>query len=59
MVLTMVYNTENDLVSGVLTLSGIQNTRRHNVSETGSAFVLRFWGVGGRHLGPVTEVRSF
>jgi hypothetical protein len=38
-VLTMAYNTQN-----YCPLSGILKTRKHNVSETGSVSVLRWWG---------------
>jgi hypothetical protein len=42
-ILSMVYNTHNDWVSGHCPSSGIPNTRNHNVSETGSVSVFR-WG---------------
>jgi hypothetical protein len=53
-VVTMVYNIQNQWVSGICLSSGILNTRKHNVSETGSvrfSFRVR----GGRHtpLGPL------
>jgi hypothetical protein len=37
----MVYNTQNYWVFGLCTSSGILDTRKHNVSETGSVSVLR------------------
>jgi hypothetical protein len=40
-ILTMVFNTQNYWVSGLCPSSGILNTRKHNVSETGSVSVLR------------------
>jgi hypothetical protein len=40
-VLTMVYNTQNYWVFGLCPSSGILETRKHNVSETGSVSVLR------------------
>jgi hypothetical protein len=39
----------NYWVLGLCPSSSILETRRHDVSETGSVFILR-WGVGGRHL---------
>jgi hypothetical protein len=36
----MTYNTQNYWVSGLCPLSGILNTRKHNVSETGPVSVL-------------------
>jgi hypothetical protein len=36
MVLTVVYDTQNYWISGLCPLPGILNTRKHNVSETGS-----------------------
>jgi hypothetical protein len=61
-ILTMVYDTQNYWVSGLRPSSGILNTRKHNVSETGSVSILR-WGEGdtysvGSHKswsGPVIE----
>jgi hypothetical protein len=41
LVLTMVYNIKNYLVFGLCPQSGILETRKHNVSETGSVSVLR------------------
>jgi hypothetical protein len=41
--LTMVYNTQNYWGFGLCPSSGILKTRKHNVSETGSIYVLR-WG---------------
>jgi hypothetical protein len=43
-ILTMVYNTQNYWVSGLCPSSRILNTRKHNVSETGSVSVLRWRG---------------
>jgi hypothetical protein len=40
----MVYNTQNYWVSGLCPSSRIQNTRKHNVSETGFVSVLRRGG---------------
>jgi hypothetical protein len=37
----MVYNTQNYWVFGLFSLSGIQENRKHDVSETGSVSVLR------------------
>jgi hypothetical protein len=37
----MVYNTQNYWVSGPNPPPGILNTRKHNVSETGTVSVLR------------------
>jgi hypothetical protein len=48
MILIMVYNTQNHWVSGLYTLSGILNTGKLNVSETGSVTVLRC-GEGGAY----------
>jgi hypothetical protein len=42
-------------VSGLCTLSGILNTRKHNVSETGPVCILG----GDTYSGPVTDVTSF
>jgi hypothetical protein len=36
----VVYNTQNYWVSGLCQFSGILNTRKHNVSVTGSVFIL-------------------
>jgi hypothetical protein len=41
----MVYNTQNYWVFGLCPSIGILETRKHNVSETGSVSVLR-WGGG-------------
>jgi hypothetical protein len=38
-VLTMVYNTQNCWVFGLCLSTGVQQTRKHNVSETGSVSV--------------------
>jgi hypothetical protein len=40
-ILTVVYNTHNYWGSGLCPSSGILKTIKHNVSETGSVFVLR------------------
>jgi hypothetical protein len=45
--LNMVYNTQNYWVFGLCPSSSILKTRKHNVSETPSASILRW---GGRHL---------
>jgi hypothetical protein len=37
----MVYNTQNYWVSGLFPPSGILETRKHDISETGSVLVLR------------------
>jgi hypothetical protein len=37
-VLTMVYNTQNHWICGLCPSSGIRNTKKHNVSETGPCF---------------------
>jgi hypothetical protein len=37
----MVYDNQNDLVSGFCPSSGILNASKHHVSETGSVSVLR------------------
>jgi hypothetical protein len=44
-ILTMVFNTQNYWVSELCPTSRILNTRKNNVSETGSVSVLR-WGDG-------------
>jgi hypothetical protein len=41
--LAMVYNIQNHWLSGQCPSFGILNTRKHNVSDTGSVFVFR-WG---------------
>jgi hypothetical protein len=41
MVLTIVYNTQNDWVLKICPSSSILETRKHNVSETGSVSILR------------------
>jgi hypothetical protein len=41
----MMYNTQNYWVFGLCLLSGILQTRKHNILETESVSVLR-WGVG-------------
>jgi hypothetical protein len=48
----MVYNTQNYWVSGLCQSSGILNTRKHNVPETGSVSVLR-WGETPTRLDPL------
>jgi hypothetical protein len=61
----MVYNTQNDWVFGLCPLSSILATRKHNVSETPSVYVLRCGGwetptvLGPLERGPVIEVSSF
>jgi hypothetical protein len=47
-VLTMVHNTQNHWDSGLCPSSGILNTRKHNVSVSGSFSVLR-WGKGDNY----------
>jgi hypothetical protein len=42
----MVYNIQNYWVFGLCLSFGILETRKHNVSETGSVSVLR-WCMGG------------
>jgi hypothetical protein len=44
----MVYNTKDHRVSELFSSSGILNTIKHNVSETGSVSVLRR-GEGGTY----------
>jgi hypothetical protein len=51
-IVTMVYNTENRWVSGLYPLSIILNTKKHNVSETGSVSVLRLRDETPTLLGP-------
>jgi hypothetical protein len=43
----MVYNIQNHWVCGLFPLSGILDTRKHDVSETGFVFFLRR---GGRYI---------
>jgi hypothetical protein len=59
----MVYHTQNYWVFELFSSSGILETRKHNVSETGSVSVLRCGGKTPTQLGPldrapVTEVSS-
>jgi hypothetical protein len=57
----MVYNTQNYRVFGPCLSSGILETRKHNVSETGSVSVLRRRG-GHMYSDrgcPVIEISSF
>jgi hypothetical protein len=49
----MVYKTQNYLVFGLCSLSGILETRRHNVSETGYVSVLRLGRKTPTLLGPL------
>jgi hypothetical protein len=51
----MVYNTQNYWVLGLCPSSGILQTRKHNVSETGCVSVLR-WGETPIQLGPLERV---
>jgi hypothetical protein len=52
-VLTMVHNTQNYCIYGPCPLSGILNTIKQKVSETGSVFVLT-WGEGDTYsVGPL------
>jgi hypothetical protein len=41
----MAYNTQNYWVSGLCPSPGILDTRKHNLSETGSVSVLRIWNL--------------
>jgi hypothetical protein len=45
----MVCNTQNYWIAGLCPSSGILNTRKHNVSETGSVSVVRS-GEGGTYF---------
>jgi hypothetical protein len=47
----VVYNTQNCSVFGLCSSSSILETRKHNVSETGSVPVHRGGGGGGTLLG--------
>jgi hypothetical protein len=53
----MVYNTQNCWVSGLFSSSGILETRKHDVSETGFRFRPQVGG-GERGKTPVIEVCS-
>jgi hypothetical protein len=44
MIQTMVYDTQNYWAFGLCPLSGIQKTREHNISETGSVSNIRWEG---------------
>jgi hypothetical protein len=52
----MVYNTQNYWVLGLSPLSSILETRKHNISETGSVSVLRWGGKTPTQLGPLERV---
>jgi hypothetical protein len=52
-VLTMVYNTQNYSVFGLFPSSDILETRKQDVSETGSVSVLRWGGMTPTQLGPL------
>jgi hypothetical protein len=61
-VLTMVYNSQVYWVFWTFPSSGIPETRKHDVSETGSVSVLRWEGEKTQLIsitGPVTEISSF
>jgi hypothetical protein len=45
--------TQNNWVFGLFPSSGILGTRKHDVSETRSVSVLRFWGKTATQLGPL------
>jgi hypothetical protein len=47
----MAYNTQNYWVFGLFPLPGILETRKHDVSETGSVSVFRWGGKTPTHLG--------
>jgi hypothetical protein len=49
----MVYNTQNYCVFGLHPSSGILETRKHNVSETGSVSILKWGGKTPTQLGPL------
>jgi hypothetical protein len=49
----MVYNTQNYWIFGLCPSSGILETRKHNVSETGSVSVLRWREETPILLGPL------
>jgi hypothetical protein len=50
----MVYNTQNYQVFGLCSSSCITETRKHNVSETGSIAIVRWGGETPTLLGPNT-----
>jgi hypothetical protein len=52
----MVYDSQNYCVSELRPYSGILNTRKHNVSETGSVSFLK--GETPTHLGPSERAHS-
>jgi hypothetical protein len=49
----MMYNTQNYWVFGLCPSSGILETRKHSISETGSVSVLRWGGKTPTLLGPL------
>jgi hypothetical protein len=55
----MVYNTQNYWVFGLFPSSGILETRKHDITETGSVSVLKCVGKTPTKLGSVIEVTSF
>jgi hypothetical protein len=55
----MVYNTQNHWVFGLCPLSGILESRKHNISETGSVSVLGGGGGNTPTVPDVIEVSSF
>jgi hypothetical protein len=57
--LAMVYTTQNLWVSGPCPSSGILNTRKHNVTETGSVFVFSWGGNTHNLLGPLEKLDMF
>jgi hypothetical protein len=52
-----VYNTQNYWVFGLCPSSGILDTRKHNVSETGSVFVLRLVGGDTYSVGSLRKIQ--
>jgi hypothetical protein len=51
----MVYKTQNYWVFGLCPSSGIVETRKHNVSETGSVSVLRWEGINTYSVGSLRK----
>jgi hypothetical protein len=49
----MVYNTQNSCVFGLCPSSGILETRKDNISETGSVSIHRWGGKTPTLLGPL------
>jgi hypothetical protein len=54
----MVYNTQNYCVFGLCPSSGVLETRKHDVSETGSVSVLKRRGGGGEDTYSVGSLRK-